>query len=99
VLTHEPVPQQAPEITARTVGVALSRAGVGQLLSRILWFGSLVVTLGVFSILAGAGTPDVIARTAGVLMGAVVVVAVLLLHRSGPLHEARSLLAAARQRS
>jgi O-antigen/teichoic acid export membrane protein len=59
----------------------------------------LAVTLAGFSLLAEAGSPDALARVAGVLMGVGAAIGVLLLRPSGPLLEARSLLAAARQRS
>ena len=51
-----------------------------------------------FWLIAGAGAPDALARSAGVVVGVAAAVCVLLL-RPGPLLEARSLLAAARQRS
>lgn len=59
----------------------------------------LALTVGGFWLLATAGTPDPIARVAGVLVGLAVASAVLLLRASGPLLEARSLAVAVRQSS
>ncbi len=75
-----------------TLGLVRGLVGIAPLV-----LVQLAVTLAVVWMLAGAGAPDAIARVAGVAMGAAVVVAVLLLHRSGPLVEARSFLLAARQ--
>ncbi len=70
--TSDAVLQQTPEITARSVGRALSWAGVGQIVSRILWFGSLVVLAALvppaaFGTVAAA---VVVIGTAGLLVGA-----------------------------
>jgi PST family polysaccharide transporter len=68
----EEVLQRQPEISSRTVGRALSWAGLGQIVSRIAWFGSLFV-LAAFVPPAAFGTVTaalVITSTASLLVGA-----------------------------
>ncbi|MDQ3701617.1 MAG: hypothetical protein M3442_11965, partial [Chloroflexota bacterium] len=85
-------------------GVAAARRGASVFVS---WtegvappvLTQLVVTLVGFWLLSDAGASDPLARATGVLAGAAAAVAVLVLRRSGPLLEARALVAAARQRS
>ena len=77
-----------------TLGLIRGLAGLAPpLLSQ------LAVTLGGFWLLAAAGAPDPVARVASVVVGIAAAGAVLLLRPSGPLLEARSLLAATRQRA
>ncbi len=67
----EPFGQPAPEITARAVGLALSWAAVGQVISRIAWFGSLLA-LAAFVAPAAFGTVTaalVVTSTATLLVG------------------------------
>ena len=70
-LATEALLHPAPEITAKTVGRALSWSGVGQLVGRISWFGSLVVLAAVVPP-AAFGTVTaalVITSTASLLVG------------------------------
>jgi PST family polysaccharide transporter len=70
-LGSDAILQQAPEITAQTVGRALSWAGVGQVVSRIFWFASLFV-LAALVPPAAFGTVTaalVVISTAGLLVG------------------------------
>lgn len=77
-----------------TLGLVRGLAGVAPPI-----LAQLAVTLAGFSLLAATGAPDPLARVAGVLMGVAAAIGVLLVRSSGPLLEARSLLAAARHPS
>ena len=79
---------------ARRLG--LHALGLGRLAPVLP--SQLGATLAGFWLLTSAGAPDALARVAGVLVGVAAAVGVLLLC-PGPLLEARSLPAAARQRS